>query len=108
MMRLAEAVRSGWVLGIATLAVGATLAARAVTPAAPARITVDGAPEVPAVGVRDSVGDPPCASDVTTIGNTVLVHLVEDSSTCTGVVRIYRVEGDQRVFVGELDDLRAR
>ena len=57
------------------------------------------------VRVRDNVGDGSCASDVRTEGTRVFVHLREDPKTCSGVVRIYRTEGDHLIFERELIDI---
>ena len=92
-MRLAEALRSGWVLGCAALAVGATLMVHTATAARPTPFTVDLPPEVPALGVHDTVGD---RCIVTRPGSPI--HLTEDPDTCANVIRVYKVEGDHLIF----------
>lgn len=106
-MRLAEVVvpRMGWLAGSA-LALGliGSFAVRGSPLVAPPVVDVEDPNEL-AASVRDNVGEHTCASDVTTEGTRVFVHLREDPATCSGVVRIYRVEGDHLVFEQELIDI---
>jgi hypothetical protein len=104
-MKLAEIVvtKTGWLAGAAALVLCGSFAFRSAPLVAPV-VDIE-APNELAVDVRDTVGDRSCASDVTTQGSRVFVHLREDPKTCAGVVRVYRVEGDRLVFEQELIDI---
>jgi len=94
----------GWLAGSA-LALGlfGSFAMRG-SPLTPPVVDVEEANDL-AASVRDNVGEHTCASDVETQGSRVYVHLREDPATCSGVVRVYRLEGDHLVFEQELIDI---
>jgi len=105
-MRLAEMVvpRMGWLAGAFALTLAGSFALRGSPVVGPPVLDIEESSEL-AVHVRDNVGEGSCASDVTTQGTRVFVHLREDPKTCSGVVRVYRVEGDHLVFEQELIDI---
>ena len=105
-MRLAELVQTrklSLFAGSLAIALGASFAFRAHTLVAPPVVDIEDHSDI-TVNVRDAVGAP-CESDVTTQGARVFVHLREDPATCSGVVRVYRVEGDKLIFEQELIDI---
>ena len=106
-MRFAEIVRIprlGWLAGALVIALAASFALRTSPIVAPPQVDVEETIEV-TIGIHDNVGDPSCASDVTTEGSRVYVHLREDPQTCAGVIRVYRIEGDRLIFEQELIDI---
>jgi len=106
-MRFAEIVRIprlGWLAGALVIALAASFALRTSPTVAPPQVDIDETIEV-TIGVHDNVGDSSCASDVTTEGARIYVHLREDPKSCAGVTRVYRVEGDHLVFEQELIDI---
>jgi hypothetical protein len=103
-MRLAEIVRTGWLVGAAAGAFAGVVALRAPTVATSAPAVDVNERDQLSVHVRDDIGDS-CASDVRTEGTRVYVHLREDPNTCSGVVRVYRIEGDHLIFEQELIDI---
>jgi hypothetical protein len=105
-MRFAEIVhtpRLSWLAGALVLTLGSALALRTSPIVSPPQVDVEEPLEL-SLNVHDNVGDPTCASDVTTEGTRVYVHLKEDPKTCAGVTRVYRIEGDHLIFEQELVD----